>query len=445
MISKRIIANLVVFTSIAALLVGYGIVTLFGSPFDHQRTVVAEFPDAGGIRPGFSASHDGVVVGTVSKVQLLHGRVRITAQLDPGVSVPKGVAAQIIRASAVGEQRLDLLSIPGGSQEALPDGGTVKLAAHPVPPDVADVLKTVTDFVDALPADKLNVLVHEAALGVDGRAEDLKSITRSLSTVSDDVVAGDRDLRTLLDAAPPVLDDFSRMSPEVHQALDDTTALTKILSDRDQDLVALLKDGSDLAVVGDRVITDNRANLTCLVDDVRDISDHLQGTTLANLDHALAINQDFFGLIDRLAVKGHAKDVGYGGGARDDQLWLRTRLLVPPQSPAASSYSPPRSPRPVLTGKACTSKYGKGVAATPQPTTDLGASKVGTGPDRSGSTSAAASQGVVGSLTDLVPARQASPERTSNRDVVPLFILGIGVVVAAVTTLPARRNRRRAR
>lgn len=74
MISRRILLNLAVFSAAAFLLVGYGIVTLFGSPFQHQRTVVAELPDAGGIRAGFSLSHDGVVVGTISKVELLKGK-----------------------------------------------------------------------------------------------------------------------------------------------------------------------------------------------------------------------------------------------------------------------------------------------------------------------------------------------------------------------------------
>src|SRR5690606_26182561 len=70
MVSKRILVNLVVFFAASVLLVGYGAVTLFGNPFVDRRTVVTELPDAGGLRTGFSASHDGVVIGTVSDLQL---------------------------------------------------------------------------------------------------------------------------------------------------------------------------------------------------------------------------------------------------------------------------------------------------------------------------------------------------------------------------------------
>ncbi|QXC61957.1 MCE family protein [Aquihabitans sp. G128] len=359
MINRRIIANLVVFFTLATLLVGYGVVTLFGSPFDHQDTLVADLPDAGGLRPGFSASHDGVVIGTVSKVELRRDEVRVTIQLDKGVTVPKGVEARVVRASAVGEQRLDLASVAGGSQEPLPDGAEVPVGADPIPPDIADVLATTTGLIEALPAKDLNTVIHEAAVGVDGRSDDLRSITRSLTTVSDDVVADDASLRKLLANGPPVLDDFSDMSPEVHDALDNTQQLTRILADRKGDLVDLLDKGADLSEVGDRVLLDNRANLTCLVGELTDITGELQGAALKDLDTALKTNTQFFGLVDKVAVRGQAQPNPYGPG-RPDQLWLRTSLLLPPQTPAASAYAPPRGHLPVTTGAACTGPYGKG-------------------------------------------------------------------------------------
>ena len=442
MITRRIVANLFVFLSIAALLVGYGVVTLFGNPFEPVRTVVAELPDAGGLRPGFSASHDGVVVGTVGKIELLKGKVRVTVDLDHGMTIPRGVQARIVRASAVGEQRVDFLSIPGGSPDVLPNGATVPLALNAVPPDVATVLTDVTHLLDAIPGKDLNRLVHEAAVGVNGRATDLRSITSSLTTVSQQVVKTDADFRRLLAAAPSVLDRFAAMSPEVHRAFTDTEALTAILSGRRNDLVDLLRNGADFSTVADAVIMENRSNLTCVVHDVRQLTDLMQGQTLADFNRGLQINQNFFGLIDKLAVTGHAADVGYGGGARNDQMWLRTQLLVPPQSPSASSYVPPREPRPVITGRACTSPFGDGAAGTPKPTRDLGA------PPVAGVSTVGASRPSLASATPLhaLPIGQASSRRASKPDGVPLFILGAGMVlVAAVAFFPATRIRRRAR
>lgn len=439
MIDRRIIANLTVFFALSILLIGYGIVTLFGSPFDEQRTLVADLPDAGGLRPGFSASHDGVVVGTVSDVALRSGKVRVTVELDKGVTIPQGVEARVVRASAVGEQRLDLGSVVGGSQEALADGATVKVGEDPIPPDVADVLETTVGLVDALPADDLNTLIHEAALGVEGRADELRSITRSLTTISDDVVEGDEELRRLLDNGPPVLDDFSELSPEVHDALADTEVLTQILVDRKDDLVTLLRSGADLSEVADGVLLENRANLTCLLDDLRDISGEVQGETLADLDTALRTNTQFFGLVDKIAGRGESVDVGYGPG-RPDQLWLRTSLLLPPQTPAASNYVPPRSPLPTITGEACTSEYGAGAAAPESPAPDVAAR-----PDTADTLAAGSGATPPGLLQSLAPVGQASEPEPTKQDLVPLVTLGVGLLLALATLLPAARTRRSTR
>jgi len=442
-INRRIFVNLAVFFSLAVLLVGYGVVTLFGSPFDRQRTLVADLPDAGGLRPGFSASHDGVVIGTVKRVELVRDQVRVTIELDKGVTVPAGVQARVVRASAVGEQRLDLESVAGGSQKELADGAEVPVGKDPIPPDIADVLATTTGLIEAIPARDLNTVIHEAAVGIDGRADDLKSITRSLTTVSDDVVQDDASLRKLLANGPPVLDRFSEMSPEVHDALGNTEQLTRILADRKGDLVDLLGDGADLSEVGDRFLLANRANLTCLVGDLTDITGALQGRALEDLDTALRTNTQFFGLIDKVAVRGAAAPNPYGPG-RADQLWLRTSLLLPPQTPAASSYAPPRSHLPVTTGGACSGPYGDGATATAKPTTDLGR----TDPDATKQLAATAERSGTPSATgvgDVVPIGQASKPPATKSDAVPLITLGVGILLALLALVPATRTRRRAR
>ena len=357
MITRRIIANLVVFFTLSAALIVYGGITLFGNPFDQRRTLVAELPDAGGLRTGFSASHDGVVVGTVSGLELNGDAVRVTVELDPGVTVPSGVEAKVVRASAVGEQRLDLVSTGAAPGKALPDGAVVPLAEDPIPPDVADVLETTNRLLAALPADDLNILVRELATSVDGRAGDLKAINRALADIDEDVIDLEPDLRAVLEDGPKVLDDFTAMSPAAHRALRNTDVLTRTLASRDEDLVDLFADGSDLAETFDRVLLDDRASLTCIIGDARSIAHTLQGETLDHLDQGLALNQVFFGAIDDVAVRGDAADVGYGP-AQDDALWLRSRLLFPPESPPGRTGRHVPAPRPVVTGEGCRNQYG---------------------------------------------------------------------------------------
>lgn len=441
MLSKRIVANLVVFFALSVGLIGYGFVTLFGNPLADPRTVQTELPDAGGLRTGFSASHDGVIIGTVSAIDLTERGVRVTVELDPGVTVPAGVEARVVRASAVGEQRLDLVTVRPADGRTLADGATVPTGTDPVPPDVADLLETATGLISALPSDDLNTVVHESAAALKGRSEDVKSLTRNLTRISDDIVAGDADLRRLLAAAPPVLDDFADLSPDVHRALDNTEELTRFLADHDQQVVDLLGHTADLATTADGVLLDNRANLTCLGGDLVTLTGTLQGQTLADLDRALRTNQWFFGLIDKVSARGPTRDVGYGP-VTPDQVWLRTLLLMPPQTPFASAYRPPRAPLPVKTGRACpVTPFGPAAPATPA--TPTGAAD-------------AAVRAPAGERTNVLPpdatfpaprrtgplpaGEQASTRWTLNRLVVPLLILLAGVAVLIGTYGPAARR-----
>jgi virulence factor Mce-like protein len=439
-INKRIIANLVVFFTLSALLIAYGAVTLFGNPLDEPRTVVADLPDAGGLRKGFSASHDGVVVGTVSKIELHGKQVRVTVELDPGITVPRGVKAKVVRASAVGEQRLDLTSGGAAPGKALPDGARVPVAEDPIPPDVADVLETTNRLFAALPADDLNVLVRELATSVDGRAGDIKAINRALADMNDDLIDIEPELRALLARSPGVLDDFSAMSPAAHQALRNTDVLTRTLASRDEDIVKLMRDGGDLAETFDRVLLDDRASLTCVIGDVRTINHTLQGETLDHLDQALALNELFFGAIDKVAVRGDAADVGYGP-AQSDALWLRARLLVPPASPPGSRYSPPRGPRPVETGAGCRNQYGTGADPVAAPS---GTSNETVAPDRAGVADRANAPGdgrptfPPGRPTDRSPGEESGPV---DYDLLILAAVLIGVAAAAVKSFTFLRNR----
>lgn len=441
MVSKRILANLVVFFAASVLLVGYGAVTLFGNPFVDRRTVVTELPDAGGLRTGFSASHDGVVIGTVSDLQLRGGAVRVTVELDPGVTIPAGVEARVVRASAVGEQRLDLTSTGEPTGGALPDGALVPVAEDPIPPDVVDVLATTEELFAALPTDDLNTVIHELAVGLDGRSSDLRSTTRSLTVISEDVVAVEPELRALLDDAPQVLDDFTELSPNVHRALENTEALTGILAARDDDLVRLLGDGADLATLAGDLLLDARAPLTCLVGDVQTINATLQGETLADLDQALEINRTFFGTVEKVAPRGESADVGYGPPL-DDALWLRTRLLVPPEQPNASRYVPPRAPRPVLDGAPCEDVYGDGSVDPAPPPSGSQVDLVAAEPPSDRAAEPPGSADLPADEEAAGPARPGTIPDPSGRNPLPVLVLG-ALVLALLARIPSRLLRRR--
>jgi phospholipid/cholesterol/gamma-HCH transport system substrate-binding protein len=367
-ITPRIIANLVVFLLVSAALVTYGAVTLLGNPLRDGDRISTTFDDAAGVLPGFSAAYDGVIVGTVADTELVDDGVRVTVELDPGVTVPSDVEARVVRASAVGEQRVELNPVEGGGDAPpLQDGDEVPPAEQSAPPEISDVLETASTLFEEIPADDLNTVIEEVAITLDGREQELRELTRDLDLFAEQVLEHEESFRSLLETAPPVLDAVTSVSPELESALADTATLTQVLSDRRFDLVELMQHGTQLAAVADEIISTDGANLACVLEDAADLSTFLGAPEqTSNIEAALGLNQAFFGPIDSLAVEGFAADVGYGAPDRNDQRWLRVLTILPPGSPPAMAYHPQRPTPPTLPGGGCSNALGEGVGPAQQ-------------------------------------------------------------------------------
>ena len=118
----------------------------------------------------------------------------------------------------------------------------------------------------------------------------------------------------------------------------------------------------------DQLVTSQSANLGCIFHDSADVLSNLaQSTNLTNLSQGLAENQSFFGAINRVAAPGLAKATTSGAAGNPSQLFLRTRLEIPPIiSPAASTYASPNQIPDVLPGAGCVTVNGNGVGPATQ-------------------------------------------------------------------------------
>lgn len=438
--NRRLTINLITFFTIAALVIGYGFLNLFGNPFREPVTLVTRMPETAGLRPGFSVTLDGVVVGTVDDVELAEDGVDITIALDEGQQVPGDAEARIVRASAIGEQRIDLTPTEGGEAPPYPDGSRVPAAEDAVPPNVEEVITTVQDLLRALPTDDLNTVISESATALRGRAGDIHSLIRSTEIITTELLRRDDDLRALFENAPPALDGLTEAGDDIRAAVENTRLVTAILADRRTDIVELLRNGTTLSELADPILTDTRADLDCLIGSLGTLVTTLDGKPLADLDRGLQLSETFFGVIDDVAVKGHTEDVGHGGGTRDDQTWLRTRLLLPPPGPPALAYDPKVGTPTTRLGKPCDSPFAGGTGAPSQEDP----APVAAG----GRIVDAQGQPVDGQLAAAAPpgAGQQDPvSRTSNPPLIPIVALGVGGAVLLWIAGPRARRPRRNR
>jgi len=445
MIPRRALINLGVFFALTALLIGYGALDLLRGHLpivDRPNEVSAVFKDASGLRTDFSASFNGVVVGTVKHIRLDGDGVKVTVALDHGVQIPGDVEARVIRASPVGEQRIDFVPTKGGTAAPLKNHALVPTAPDAEPPIVSDVVDVTVKLLEAIPADDLNTLIHETATALRGRSDDIRSLIEASDAFSQEFLAHEQGFRQLLASAPPVLDAAAAVGPQLRDALANTNVLTTILAKRRDDLVALLREGARLGTVGNDLVASQKANLACLVSDVADLTRFTADPrTLNNLNTGLKINQEFFGPIDKIAPSGPATDVDLGAPARPNQVWLRVRTLLPPGQPSAVSYNPKRPTPPTKPGGACTNEFGRGVGpatqANPEPPAKGGSVQAPSGSDNVVTPTSAHTPRppatVLGPELPVAAQRPLPDGSRHRRDAAPdVLLVAVGVAVLAL-------------
>jgi phospholipid/cholesterol/gamma-HCH transport system substrate-binding protein len=372
MIQRRVIINLVAFFGLTALLVGYGYFSLIHNPLKQPMKLYSYIDNTGGVGPGFTVDLRGVPVGHVGAVGLAvkpgsggQEQVKISLLIDPGVSVPSDSQAEVERANPLGEQEVDIIpgsasAGPARSGEVLPPTNT------PTPPDVGQVVTAADRLFSAVPTGDLATIIHQLALALNGRAQDLRTIIQESAILSKTTVAYSAQFRALLANAPPVLDTVAAVGPQLQDALNNTQTLVDLLNDRKDDLVNLFNDGTAFALTTDQVLAQNTANLACLSKDLGDVGANLsQSTNYTNLDNALLLNQSFFGPVNDITPEGPAKSLGPGSYAHT-QTYLRVRTLLPPQMPSAEAYTAPHQIPDTYPGAACLSVFGAGVPAGSQ-------------------------------------------------------------------------------
>jgi virulence factor Mce-like protein len=366
MISRRLVINLITLFFVAFALVAYGVVDLLGDPLRSPTAISANFPDASGLYPDFTVDLNGVPVGTVGSVSLTKTGTRVDMNIEPGVNVPNDVLASIDIANDLGEQVVELTPSHGGAVPSLKSGATVPVSRTGIPVNLGQVVASATKLLQAIPAGDLNSLLGDLSTALSGQAQNLRTIISASSTFSEEFLAYQDQFKELLANAPPVLNAVAAVGPQLQQALVNTEALVQVLATQRYTLQNLLSQGSIATGQLGNLVETQAPNLGCLLHDLADVNQNVgEPANLMNLAVALNDNQLFFGAVRSLAVQGTAVPLVAGAAPDPNQLFLRVRLLLPPE-PTALAYDTATPIPDIYPGAACNTEFGAGVPAANQ-------------------------------------------------------------------------------
>ena len=308
-------------------------------------------------------------VGTVAGIALTERGTRVTMDINPGTVVPGDVRSSVQIANDLGEQVVDLVPAHGGTAPALRSGAHVPAAPDQIPANVGAVVASATRLLQDIPAGDLNKLISEMATALKGRAGDLRTLVSAGTTFSQEFVAFEHQFRALLANSPTALNTTTAIAPELKQDLANTSALLAVLAQNKNGLHTLFSSGSTALDQVHQLVTSQSANLGCFLHDSAGILSNIaQPTNLTNLSQGLTYNESFFGAVNQVAVPGLAKTTTSNAPSNPHQLFLRTKIAVPPVvAPQASTYATPNAIPDVLPGAGCVTVYGDGVGPATQP------------------------------------------------------------------------------
>ena len=346
--NRRTTLNVLTFMALSTFLVWFGANNFLLTQADGPR-LFAEFVDASGLQARNDVTMRGVPVGQVGEVRLTdENYVNVEIKFDPGVEVPEGTEAEIVRRSSIGELTLELHP---GDGPALDNGAVLDVELTIPPPDISKTIEVMADVLHAVPSGDLTTLVHELATGVAGRAEDLADLSEAGADLPERLLQIESQLEALITTGPEVTGVFADNADVLADDITQTAELVDILRDNRYELVSLTRNGARFLTVGNDLLATDKANISCLLADFADINTEMAAGR-DDLAELLDKNHYFFDAVE-LSVQTSLK------GAN----WFRVQML-PHQEPAGRSYEPHRDPPDVFPGRACTSRYGLGVRAS---------------------------------------------------------------------------------
>ena len=402
--SKRILANLIVFVTVFLVMCVWAVrnVVTFDA-IDRPYEIDIELQAASGIAANAEVAYLGVHYGRVGDIELVDGGVEATLKIDDGRQIPRGSVARIFRKSAIGEPYIDFQPPPDFDHEGADEddfyqpGDTVPVEDTTNPIEFSELLRTASALISSIEPERAATLLHELALALDGRGDDLRQLTEASDTLAATFAERTDALDRLAVNNTRLTAVLSDHRTSLGQSLSDLAAVGESLRAASGDTQVLLDRGSALLAQVSDLVSDVRPSLDCLLGDLVIVNDRsAQPEQLAGLAEHLDIGPAAYGLFAT------TRDI------EPDGPWVRVNLQSHPQNPPPQ-YDPPLELPAVPDVPSCPGVRASGTTAA-IPATDFRPADVltssgGAAPLPATGASVAASVAVVAALAALAVRR----------------------------------------
>ena len=182
--------------------------------FSSRVVVTARFEDAAGLGPGAMVSVSGVQVGTVEGLTVDHDEAVVTLAVYTGSQVKRGALARIRSRSVLGEKYVQL--IPGSDEAGLlEDGDVIETASNQT--EIDELVDMLGPILSAIDPEDVSTMMRELSTTIQEDPERLSRMLKNADTLLDNGVKVSRDLPDVLDQTSATLRDARRMVAEIRE------------------------------------------------------------------------------------------------------------------------------------------------------------------------------------------------------------------------------------
>lgn len=274
MLTRFVRMQLIIFTvasivGVAVMVFGYmQLPTLLGIG---RLTVSLDMPATGGLYRFSNVTYNGVQVGRVTAVELTDTGARATLSLDRSPKIPADLKAEVLSVSAVGEQYVDLR--PNTDAEPyLKDGAVISAENTTIPQEVGPMLDRMSALVQSIPKDRLGDLLGETYQAFNGAGNDFQSLVDSAGKLTRDADSVSNEMRSLIDNSVPLLDTQVQTTDAIRTWSRSLAGITDQVVANDPQIRTLLQRGPAFAQEVSGLLNDIKPTLPVLLANMTTVS-----------------------------------------------------------------------------------------------------------------------------------------------------------------------------
>jgi len=268
MITRRTKIQLLIFvliTLIGVTYVGARYARLDRLVVDDSYTVVAHFPDSGGIFAGGEVTYRGVRVGEVNSLELTDAGVDLNLDIENEFdTIPADTLAVVGNRSAVGEQYVELQP-QADTDPYLSDDSEIATENTRTPIKVETLLTNLSNTVESVDKQALKITVTEMGKAFEGTGQDLGRIIDSGNSFIEQANENFDVTTALIRDSNTVLTGQLAKASAIRSFARNLQLFSSTLAGSDADLRKIIDSGSVTATELRTFIEDNEVQLGELV------------------------------------------------------------------------------------------------------------------------------------------------------------------------------------